>query len=466
MSNQYIDFTQVLNFIQTKMKTIQLPIVGMKANFINTKLLLSLAITLLLATGNDLFAQTWDPSGASSSDPIYRSNYVGLYNTDPQYDLDLGASDYNNSLIIRYSTKKNNSQLIKYDFDGNNELTLGAYNTGADFRLYKSANPLFGTHNSEFGFFTTSPLAKFHASLGQNEQFVIGAGGSVKSLVTTPGYYGNSGTAISSISGYSSGGGGSGSNLFLNPEGGYVGVNTNVPSSNLHVKGPSGGSGFITIEDGSYNSYGRMGIIGKGNNIMVFANDGSPNGTTGSGSTIKDFYFLSKWDGTRSMDARINIFPSGTSSFNGALSLGAFSNYTYISGGAQLYLEATNGIVFGTPTTTNQNLTSGAYRVAVDGKLGAREVWCSTAIVWPDYVFDNSYKLPSLDSVANFVQVNKHLPNVPSAKEVEKSGFSLGEMDATLLKKVEELTLYLIELKKQNELLQSRIIKLESKEGK
>ncbi len=82
---------------------------------------------------------------------------------------------------------------------------------------------------------------------------------------------------------------------------------------------------------------------------------------------------------------------------------------------------------------------------------------------WSDYVFARDYKLKPLSEVASFVEQNKHLPGVPSAQElVDQGGFDLGKMDAKLLEKIEELTLYVIELNKQNKELTERLEKLES----
>jgi hypothetical protein len=77
----------------------------------------------------------------------------------------------------------------------------------------------------------------------------------------------------------------------------------------------------------------------------------------------------------------------------------------------------------------------------------------------PDYVFEKSYSLPSLEEVKSYIDQNKHLPEVPSAKEMESNGVNLGEMNMLLLKKIEELTLYVIEqnkklLQQQNNLQQ------------
>jgi hypothetical protein len=92
----------------------------------------------------------------------------------------------------------------------------------------------------------------------------------------------------------------------------------------------------------------------------------------------------------------------------------------------------------------------GSFKLAVEGKIGANEVQVRTAgSGWADYVFFDNYQLRPLTEVERFVKQNHHLPEVPSAAEVEKNGHNLGQMDAILLKKIEELTLYLIEQQKQ-----------------
>jgi trimeric autotransporter adhesin len=81
---------------------------------------------------------------------------------------------------------------------------------------------------------------------------------------------------------------------------------------------------------------------------------------------------------------------------------------------------------------------------------------------WADYVFDKNYKLLSLGEVESYIQKNKHLPGVPSAEEVVKEGIDMATMDAKLLEKIEELTLYMIELKKENEVMKKEIENLKS----
>jgi hypothetical protein len=68
---------------------------------------------------------------------------------------------------------------------------------------------------------------------------------------------------------------------------------------------------------------------------------------------------------------------------------------------------------------------------------------------WADYVFNEDYQLLPLEELQNFISKNKHLPGIPTAKEVKEEGIELGEMNKKLLEKVEELTLYILDLQKQ-----------------
>jgi len=110
-------------------------------------------------------------------------------------------------------------------------------------------------------------------------------------------------------------------------------------------------------------------------------------------------------------------------------------------------------------------------KLDVNGTIRSREVRVE-ASPWPDFVFEENYKFPTLIEIEGFIKENQHLPGIPSANEVAEHGIVLGEMSANLLQKIEELTLYAIEqdkeikelkiqakeipqLKKENELLKS-----------
>jgi hypothetical protein len=89
-------------------------------------------------------------------------------------------------------------------------------------------------------------------------------------------------------------------------------------------------------------------------------------------------------------------------------------------------------------------------KLAVNGTIHTKEVKVDLlAPMVPDYVFANNYKLKTLEEVDTYIKANSHLPEIPSAKEIEKNGLMLGEMNMSLLKKIEELTLYMIEIKKE-----------------
>jgi hypothetical protein len=105
--------------------------------------------------------------------------------------------------------------------------------------------------------------------------------------------------------------------------------------------------------------------------------------------------------------------------------------------------------------TINGNVGIGTlnptYKLSVNGNIRTKEVVVESG--WADYVFDKNYRLRSLDEVELFIQQHKHLPNIPSAKEIETNGLHLGDVQKRMMEKIEELTLYVIELKKEIEVL-------------
>ncbi|WP_286863354.1 MULTISPECIES: hypothetical protein [Sphingobacterium] len=101
--------------------------------------------------------------------------------------------------------------------------------------------------------------------------------------------------------------------------------------------------------------------------------------------------------------------------------------------------------------------------LAVEGNILAKQIKVKTDITVPDYVFEPDYNLKSLQEIESYVKINKHLPEMPSASEVGKNGLDVAEMNLLLLKKVEELTLHLIEKDKTIKEIVDRLVKLESK---
>jgi hypothetical protein len=105
-----------------------------------------------------------------------------------------------------------------------------------------------------------------------------------------------------------------------------------------------------------------------------------------------------------------------------------------------------------------------AEKLVVDGTICAKEVKVSiTGPCWPDYVFDDGYELIPLNILESMIRERRALPGIPKAEDIDKYGVELGDMQAKLLQKIEEMTLYLIELEKKNQGLEQRLQKLEGK---
>ena len=120
---------------------------------------------------------------------------------------------------------------------------------------------------------------------------------------------------------------------------------------------------------------------------------------------------------------------------------------------------ANGNVGIGTPLTSNPYY----YKLAVNGVIGAKELVVEEfSAAWPDYVFKADYELMSLDSVKAYTEANFHLPEVPSEADIKENGLAIGEMQAVMLKKIEELTLYLIDIKEENDELRDRVKVLET----
>lgn len=116
-----------------------------------------------------------------------------------------------------------------------------------------------------------------------------------------------------------------------------------------------------------------------------------------------------------------------------------------------LITDGSGNIAMGT-----QSMPAG-YKLAVNGAAIATSVTVKLNANWPDYVFQKGYELRSLADLKSYLDQNQHLPEIPSAEQINKGGQNLGEMNRLLLQKVEELTLYLIELKEQVNHLQQQV---------
>ncbi len=158
---------------------------------------------------------------------------------------------------------------------------------------------------------------------------------------------------------------------------------------------------------------------------------------------------------------------TGTSTFNGLLATTINTNKLKAKENLPFIIEASSGLEmmnFGTNGNVGiGTVPSNTHKLAVNGSLNATEVKVTTTIEAPDYVFEENYELKPLSEVESYIKENKHLPEVPSAKEIKTEGLNLAEMNLLLLKKVEELTLHLIEKEKDIEQLKKEVKELKEK---
>lgn len=116
-----------------------------------------------------------------------------------------------------------------------------------------------------------------------------------------------------------------------------------------------------------------------------------------------------------------------------------------------------NGVIKSNELLVGTSSGATGYIVSIGGKMIAEEVRVDLEAIWPDYVFDENYKLMPIQELDYFVSNNKHLPGIPSADKIKESGIMLGEMQTKTLEKVEEAMLYIIQLDSENKLLKGQI---------
>jgi hypothetical protein len=289
--------------------------------------------------------------------------------------------------------------------------------------------------------------------------------------------------------------------FFIHGTNGNTGIGTATPLQKLDVAGNMRISGAFMPN----NSAGAAGQVlqSAGANAAPVWVTPAGGGLSGSGSTN----YLSKWSGASSLassqlydnGSKVSIGHAGPQAkldirdgsladlylytvANSRATLWTLNNLN--SYGFQIDAGGTGNIVNGLSTQyklMNFEYSGNAYcpgrvwigkkptsahtdfNFAVGGKIVAQSVYVTMNVNWADYVFEEDYKLPSLAQVESFYKANKHLPEVPTAAQVQEQGIDVGEMNTLLLKKVEELTLYVVELNKSVETLKKQNAELTKK---
>ena len=343
--------------------------------------------------------------------------------------------------------------------------------------------------NSDYvGIGTTSPTTKLHMS-GDNVEFRL-TGGTHNSVRIFDGGTGDPGYVQTLYNGSVDSQIGA-NGTYFGISGFNIGIGTTSPSEKLEVFNSATTPGVLSLKS-NRNDYAHVdvGRISAKQNTVEVARIGLPR----AGGTNTGFLtFWTKADNSVSLSEKARIDENGNlgigtvspgykldvngeGNFAGVLHINKHGttnvrgsyvqlNSDKIQSSSFVEFNDSNGTKYtigsGTESNgffsiTNSDANTELLRINSNanaylyGTLESKKVKVSQSPGnWPDFVFAPNYELRTLNELEQFVTENKHLPEVPSAIEVEKEGLDLGKMDATLLKKVEELTLYLIDMDKK-----------------
>lgn len=350
--------------------------------------------------------------------------------------------------------------------DNDVDFGTGSGNTTGKLHFTIQANPRLTINASgQVGIGTTNPSHLLHVNGG--DLFVQSSSGLIRF-----GYQGGNEWQMATT------GGGADLRWYTTTDGGA----TITPRHYFQQNGNVGIGGF----SGPGLPLGRLDVIGAGttastNTFLLRNSNGDTLLRVRDDGRIGISYNGSSYGRTLNLSGTgVNFYNTNDAFFGGAIFPTDTSLVIWSNSGANNYLVlqpswGNTGIGTYTPNAklhlngamligNNAARIATGYQLSVDGKIIAEEVRVELSGAWPDYVFANDYKLMPIDELEKTVRRQKHLPNIPSAAEVTaEKGIDLGDINKRLLEKVEELTLYIIELNNKNKALESRVQQLEKK---
>lgn len=229
---------------------------------------------------------------------------------------------------------------------------------------------------------------------------------------------------------------------------GYFGIGTDNPREKLEILDGSlkiGNTSFGNNYDKSPKNYITFGSDFHGSLIMG-SNVFIESYTNVEASTMRNAMTHPTMAGSAIVIPGNNLAYQGSIIFHTAVPAVTQEDKPFDS--PRMIINAAGNVGIG--TISPQELLS------VNGNIRAHQIKVETTN-WPDYVFNDEYQLPSLAEIEKFIKANKHLPETPKADEVESKGVDLGEMNKILLKKIEELTLYMIDKDKRIQALEETV---------
>ncbi|MBI5218322.1 MAG: hypothetical protein HY958_05275 [Bacteroidia bacterium] len=404
------------------------------------------------------------------------SKWAPAADFNTSYTAGIGIT-INEGIIFNTGDLSNSNELQTLSYNTvNNILSIsGVTGTGSNVIIpnywTKSGNDLYNNNSGKVGIGTSTPYDKLHVS-----------GGNIRVDANTEFYFTDNGQIRSSDNNhrilfrrtenkleireygdivFSSGSTGEETAKMVLLSNGNVGIGIGNPIQNIDVNGRMNiTNGVIQRGGTAITSTSDLGLYSRiAGNYMRFVTNNAPIRFYSDDDAGTNVNMTIESNGN--VGIGVNNPQSDLSlKAGGSLRIGPW-DFQDIAGNYKMTLKRWSVDTYGNQSTddalelivTSTNNTD----MYLKGQIYCKEVFIKQDIAWPDYVFSKNYKLPSLNEIENYINQHNHLPDVPCAKDVQINGQKIGELNAILLKKIEELTLYILEQNKELKILRNEV---------